>query len=369
MPAQVTVYRVLIASPSDVPSERKGIAEAIHNWNSVHAIAERVMLLPVMWETDVRPQTGGRPQEFINQQIVRDCDILVGVFWTRIGTPTGKEDSGTVEEIKEFLGQGKHVMLYFSERPIEPSKLDSEQYSRLQEFKEWCKENSVYWTYRSTPQLTASLGNHLTGTIRGFRNKQYVAGQRASQALPPEQQTDSSGQKTSGVSAQAKYLRDAAETEFIRQNAGMSPLDSGLMRRDLGEKACITLTGLGKFSTDEQEIHIPFTIRNEGRHPARDVILNVDNADQSIFSTSPIQVVEQNGGEDRFSLRVPRLPPALRGEQEFWTFVLTATFQDGRDEDKAKFVFHMEGADPEFRIYEDESKAEVSTLCRYVRPA
>jgi len=30
------VYRILIASPSDVVSERKAIAEVIHSWNAVN---------------------------------------------------------------------------------------------------------------------------------------------------------------------------------------------------------------------------------------------------------------------------------------------------------------------------------------------
>jgi hypothetical protein len=33
---------------------------------------------------------------------VESGDILMGVFWTRLGTPTGKAPSGTVEEIEHF---------------------------------------------------------------------------------------------------------------------------------------------------------------------------------------------------------------------------------------------------------------------------
>lgn len=52
-------------------------------------------------------------------QLVDKCDMAVGVFWTRLGTPTDLAASGTVEEI-ERLGQAdKIVMLYFSRAKVD----------------------------------------------------------------------------------------------------------------------------------------------------------------------------------------------------------------------------------------------------------
>ena len=78
-------YRILIASPSDLVDERQTATEAINDWNSLHAVAESVVLLPVKWETHATPQSGIRPQEAINRQLVHECDILVGMFWTKLG--------------------------------------------------------------------------------------------------------------------------------------------------------------------------------------------------------------------------------------------------------------------------------------------
>ena len=47
MSYQATVYRVLIASPSDVPDERQIIPEVIHGWNDLHSVDMAVVLLPV----------------------------------------------------------------------------------------------------------------------------------------------------------------------------------------------------------------------------------------------------------------------------------------------------------------------------------
>jgi hypothetical protein len=42
------------------------------------------------------------------------------MFWTKLGTDTGVADSGTVEEIDQFVSAGKPALLYFSSRPINP---------------------------------------------------------------------------------------------------------------------------------------------------------------------------------------------------------------------------------------------------------
>jgi len=52
-PAQV--FRVFIASPSDLPEERDAATDVINDWNAQHAAAEGVVLLPVRWETHARP--------------------------------------------------------------------------------------------------------------------------------------------------------------------------------------------------------------------------------------------------------------------------------------------------------------------------
>jgi hypothetical protein len=105
------VYRILVASPSDVDEERDIVSSVIQGWNDLHSSTRKIVLLPLRWETHTAPEYGVRPQEVINKQIVDDCDLLVGIFWTRIGSPTGIADSGTLEEIERVAKSGKPVML------------------------------------------------------------------------------------------------------------------------------------------------------------------------------------------------------------------------------------------------------------------
>jgi hypothetical protein len=113
MPYDSRTYRILIASPSDVDEERELVVRIIQEWNDLHSYSRKVVLLSLRWETHTAPDYGTRPQEVINRAIVDDCDLLVGVFWTRIGTPSGEAaDSGTLEEIERVANAGKPVMLY-----------------------------------------------------------------------------------------------------------------------------------------------------------------------------------------------------------------------------------------------------------------
>ena len=162
------VYQIMIASPSDVENERKTIRETIYEWNTIHSCKNSTVLLPVGWETHSSPEMGYGPQEILNEQILKMSDLLIGVFWTRLGTPTEKAESGTVEEIKEHIKAGKPAMLYFSSQPVQPDSIDPEQYAKLKAFKDECKKNGLYESYDSIAdfqekfrrQLTMKVFNH-----------------------------------------------------------------------------------------------------------------------------------------------------------------------------------------------------------------
>lgn len=168
MTRQATVYEILIASPSDTTKERLHISEAIHSWNTVNSLSYGIILEPVLWETHATPEMGDRPQAIINRQLVESCDILVGVFWTRLGTHTGKAESGTVEEIEEFRKAEKPVLLYFSSIPVVLQSIDIGQYTKLLEFKKQCQNNGLVFEFDSPDNLRELLQKHLTSKINSL---------------------------------------------------------------------------------------------------------------------------------------------------------------------------------------------------------
>ncbi|MCK5270370.1 MAG: hypothetical protein KAJ46_06280 [Sedimentisphaerales bacterium] len=147
MPYSANVYKVMIASPGDVAKERQLAKEVIQEWNDLHSEQTNIMLLPILWETHSSPEMGDRPQAIINKQILKDADLLIGIFWTRIGTPTSKAESGTVEEIKEHIDADKPAMIYFSKQPVLPDSIDQKQYAKLKKFKESIKGTGLYNDY------------------------------------------------------------------------------------------------------------------------------------------------------------------------------------------------------------------------------
>lgn len=157
---------VMIASPGDVQQERRFIREVIHDWNDLNASDRRCVLLPVGWETHSAPTLAGRAQQIINDRVLKDCDLLVGVFWTRLGTPTGEAASGTVEEIEKHLAAGKPAMVYFSEQPVAPAALDPSQYQALQEFRAWCLSKGLVHTYQGSVDFRAWFTRHLQINLR-----------------------------------------------------------------------------------------------------------------------------------------------------------------------------------------------------------
>src|ERR1017187_4126958 len=136
MSFQANVLQVMIASPGDVAEERRVVTEEIYRWNDANAFARKLVLLPVKWETRSTPQMGGHPQTIIDHQLLEDADIVVGIFGTRIGIPTEKYVSGTVEEIKKHVAAGKTAKVYFSDVPVAPSELNVAQYESVKAFRE-----------------------------------------------------------------------------------------------------------------------------------------------------------------------------------------------------------------------------------------
>lgn len=144
-----STFNVMIASPGDVASERAIVRDVVHEWNAVNTNSRKVVLLPVGWETHSSPEMGAAPQTIINQQVLSKCDLLVGVFWTRIGTATERHLSGTVEEIEEHILAGKPAMLYFSNKTVALDTVNMDQVEKLKAFKASCQSRGLFETYDS----------------------------------------------------------------------------------------------------------------------------------------------------------------------------------------------------------------------------
>lgn len=158
---RANALKIMIASPGDVPEERRVVTEEIHRWNDANASARQLILLPVKWETHSTPRMGAPPQEIINRDLLDDADIVIGIFGTRIGTPTADYVSGTVEEIKRHVADGKTAKIYFSDVPIPPSELNEVQYQLVKTFQDECRSTGLYATFTSIQDFSRDFRQHL----------------------------------------------------------------------------------------------------------------------------------------------------------------------------------------------------------------
>lgn len=179
------VFRIFIASPSDVKEERDVISRVIQEWNDLHSFDRKVVLLPLRWETHSAPELGKRPQELINLEIVDHADMAVGVFWTRIGTPTGGFDSGTIEEIDRIGKADKLVMCYFSKAKVEIDSIDLEQYAKLKEFKKKTYKNGLVEQYSNIVEFRDLFVKQLEIKIRTLIAKDGETGSQDSAPSKP----------------------------------------------------------------------------------------------------------------------------------------------------------------------------------------
>lgn len=168
MSYEAKVFRVLIASPSDVEEERDIAVKTIQEWNDLNSHERQIVLLPLRWETHTAPEYGKRPQEIINKQMVDHCDLLIGIFWTRIGSPTGVKDSGTLEEIDRVATAGKPIMLYFSKVKKAPDDIDVEQLAKLREFKKNTYPKALIETYTTQIEFRDKLSKHIEMQLRNL---------------------------------------------------------------------------------------------------------------------------------------------------------------------------------------------------------
>jgi len=167
---QANVLSIMIVSPSDVIQEREIVKQTIFEWNAIHSEKTGIVLQPVGWDINSYPQMGDHPQDIINQQVLNNADIIVAIFWTRIGTKTKEYDSGSIEEITKHVGSGKDALLYFNTLPVIEESIDKTQYIKLLEYKKTIQQEGYYWEYDSLLNFNKLFYRHLSLLI----NSKYL---------------------------------------------------------------------------------------------------------------------------------------------------------------------------------------------------
>ena len=144
--------------PGDVSEERDRLESIIDEVNSTHARRTGVRLELLRWERDASPGFAEDTQAVINAEIPQDYDIFVGILWNRIGSPTNRAESGTVEEF--YLAKARYdkdpnsvrLMLYFkSAPPLTMDGFDPNQHKGVVDFRSRVAKAGGYFKVFVTP--------------------------------------------------------------------------------------------------------------------------------------------------------------------------------------------------------------------------
>lgn len=153
------IRRIMIAAPKDAHKYVDICFKVINKINlSRHMKSE--LLEPCHWITHTIPRFNSNgPQPEINRQIVNESDFIIAFFKHEPGTPTGKYESGTVEEINLHMLDDKQGMVYFYRGDSTDQNKDEQQ--RLAEVKSWCFARGVMGEFNTIDELETSLSKHI----------------------------------------------------------------------------------------------------------------------------------------------------------------------------------------------------------------
>ena len=167
-----TAYQLLISAPGDLPEEDiRAVFEAVARWNVLYGRSQSATVVPTHWSQHSAAEHGTRPQASLNKQLVEDADILIALFWHRLGSPTGEAESGTVEEIEEASGHGAYVGVLRCIRAISPADLDGAQASRLSAFLDEARSSSLIFDYEDSVALRERVDTLLTTSVTALRTR------------------------------------------------------------------------------------------------------------------------------------------------------------------------------------------------------
>lgn len=165
--------RIVVASPSDVQTERDTLPGVLNELNTGVAQLAGLRLELSRWETDAYPGFHPEgPQGLIDRRLrIEDCDMLVGIFWKRFGTPTKDSQSGTEHEFRRAYEtwQQQHrpqIMMYFNQEPATPqTQEETEQWGQVLAFRQQFPQEGLWWPYKGANEFEGLVRTHLTQFI------------------------------------------------------------------------------------------------------------------------------------------------------------------------------------------------------------
>jgi hypothetical protein len=164
-------FRLLFSAPSDVAHEDLEVAAAaVLRWNAIYGQQFGAVVVPTNWQAHSVARHGLHPQAELNAQLVDDADIVIALFWHRLGSPTEAAQSGTVEEIERAHEAGAYVAILRCSRAI-PQGVDLTQLERLRGFYDEIRSRSLVLEYATDSDLASHVDAILNRAVSRSRGR------------------------------------------------------------------------------------------------------------------------------------------------------------------------------------------------------
>ncbi len=165
---EVNQIRIFVSCPGDITDELGSIKLIVEEFNKTIGRHNSYVLELLNWKTDTYTQIGVDAQEVINDQIDPRYDILVGIIWLKLGTPTKRDKSGTVEEINRALSNPeKEQLIYFKTTPpTDITSIDPEELTKINQYKkELGVKGVLYQEFATTQSFESQFRINLANLI------------------------------------------------------------------------------------------------------------------------------------------------------------------------------------------------------------
>lgn len=231
MPKTITVLRIFVASPSDLDEERKLLEGVIQELNLTWPQQLGISLELIKWETHAFPGAGTDPQDVINHQLPQDYDILLLMLWSRIGTPTPRAQSGTLEEFENAYERWRsnpkllRLMIYFKNTPLSPDNIDPDQLRLLQEFRKSLGDRGIlYSTFTGGEEFSQLLRIHLSKQVQDFLKENNIG------EMPPTEPVSTTETTQSLEESHDEILEDEGFLDLIETTVTASERATEVMK-------------------------------------------------------------------------------------------------------------------------------------------
>ncbi|MBS0150716.1 MAG: hypothetical protein JSR31_07220 [Nitrospira sp.] len=172
--------KIFLASSSELADDRRQF-EIFLNRKNKSWVNQGVFLELVLWEDFLDAVSQTRLQDEYNQTI-RDCDLFVMLFFTKVGTYTE-------EEFETAFGQFKttnkpFIFTYFKDAPISTGALDDAVLSLLQFKKKLSTLGHFYTVYKNVEDLQLKFDQQLDKLVAtGFIEFKRDAGEASAPTI------------------------------------------------------------------------------------------------------------------------------------------------------------------------------------------